>query len=392
MPRKRTEWSIDENRDVVVGWFHELRRPGQSWTPRYDLCSIGDYLFKHTARGLVRRSEVEMRSFITRLRAEKLKELLEVMAKADEERVAKATPYVRCLLQDWLKEVEEFRDPGTLRMYRKAVTYYEEALGDHPIDEFSSFSNRKLRAHLERQGLSLASQYKYMSYIRTFFAWAAKRGFCSPKEITMPSKIRREPKVYSPEQLETIWTALESAYRDATNRRRKKMRWNQIRAFRVALETAMRAGELVNLRLVHIDLQKRIIKIRATEDWKPKADKERDVPISKRLHTFLKDDLAARSPGECWLLDQGDGTKAYRDSSALGHPLSKLCRDLGISGVKPWHGIRASVITHLLEKTGDLPRVQKLAGHTDIQTTRGYLNSERLSLQEMVDEDSLMEL
>ncbi|OGG99124.1 MAG: hypothetical protein A2600_04945 [Candidatus Lambdaproteobacteria bacterium RIFOXYD1_FULL_56_27] len=382
MPRARTNWSVDEERGVLVGFFHELRKPGQTWTPRYDLCSTDEFAFKQTSRGKVRRSEKEQTELIARLKAEKLKALLAEKPPVVER---KGGPLVLEVMDEWLAEVSEFRDPGTLRMYKRAVALYREAVGDHSISEFASTHNRRFGLYLDKVGLSLASQHKYLSYIRTFFGWAAKRNLCQPTGVTVPSRIKREPKVYSTGQLAQIREAILKSLETASNKRRRVMRLNQLRAFEMATKTAMRAGELINLRLENIDLEKRTIRIRATEDWKPKADKERDVPISMPLTEFLASDLAGRKQGEVWFLDEGDGVRAYRDSSSLGHPLAAICKKLGVSGVKPWHGIRASVITNLLEQTGDLPRVQKLAGHTDIQTTRGYLNTDRLGLQELVD-------
>src|SRR3989339_250969 len=147
MPRARTNWSVDEERGVLVGFFHELRKPGQTWTPRYDLCSTDEFAFKQTSRGKVRRSEKEQTELIARLKAEKLKALLAEKPPVVER---KGGPLVLEVMDEWLAEVSEFRAPGTLRMYKRAVALYREAVGDHSISEFASTHNRRFGLYLDK--------------------------------------------------------------------------------------------------------------------------------------------------------------------------------------------------------------------------------------------------
>ena len=90
-------------------------------------------------------------------------------------------------------------------------------------------------------------------------------------------------------------------------------------------------------------------------------------------------EVNSRQPKEQWFLDDGQGKLAYTSETHLARPFSEINRALGIDGVKPLHGIRASVITHLLELGNEITLVQKLARHTLITTTKGYQNTARQS-------------
>ena len=48
------------------------------------------------------------------------------------------------------------------------------------------------------------------------------------------------------------------------------------------------------------------------------------------------------------------------------------------------HSLRHTFITHALRKSGDLPAVQKLAGHSDIKTTQIYLHTDEDRMEKVI--------
>ncbi|MDX2469819.1 MAG: site-specific integrase [SAR324 cluster bacterium] len=388
MPKPRQKTTYNKTRKVWVGQFY---LEGKKRAIRRDLCTLEEYAYKETARGQKKRSELEMKTFLDKQYA---KIELEITEKANKDKYDKEARAhlglpIKEVMQVWLDEVKEFRSPATYRAYLIAANYYQEVLGNHHIGEFNSDHNLSLSELLTAKGMNANSRRKYLSYIQTFYIWAEKNSYCKPVKIAKPQRVTKEPRIYSRRDLTVILKALHEVHEAATNKRRKRARWNQIRAFILMVNTAMRAGEVCNLRLEHIDIEQRLIHIWATDDWKPKGGREATIPMSEDLAGFLASDQ--REKGEQWFLDEGDGTKAYASSTGLGNATRKLNKKLGFKGVKPWHGIRASVVTHLLESGRDITFVQKLARHKDIATTKGYLNSEKLPLKDMVDGIKLLD-
>ncbi|MBT4290801.1 MAG: site-specific integrase [Deltaproteobacteria bacterium] len=197
--------------------------------------------------------------------------------------------------------------------------------------------------------------------------------------------------IYSRSELGKIEQYLEKMLKDIQSKRSKKSKQNQLRAFKMAKETAMRGGEIWSLLLSNIRIAERKILLRVnTElDWNPKSKEEEWVPISKFLAAFLEEDLKTRAPEEQWFLDNGRGQNYYSSEEKLARPFTLMNRKLGILGPKPIHGIRASVITHLLEDGHPPQKVQKLARHKLLSTTMGYFNTENLAVHDLVDTISI---
>jgi integrase len=52
--------------------------------------------------------------------------------------------------------------------------------------------------------------------------------------------------------------------------------------------TGMRIGELINLRWVDIDLNKKLIHVRIREDWRPKGKADRTIPMHPQVEALLR--------------------------------------------------------------------------------------------------------
>ena len=98
-----------------------------------------------------------------------------------------------------------------------------------------------------------------------------------------------------------------------------------------------------------------------------KSRAKEKVNLTPKLLEFFKNDLAKRNPEEVWFLDNGFGSNYYSDPGSITKAFRRIMDQLGIKGVKPTHGFRATVITELC-KVNPLFG-QQLARHQDIKTT-----------------------
>jgi site-specific recombinase XerD len=136
------------------------------------------------------------------------------------------------------------------------------------------------------------------------------------------------------------------------------------------LHTGMRKAELENLEWDDIDLKRRKIRIHRKEFWHPKTG-EREIPINSRLLDLLKDLKMANEKGlqSSFLFPDQDGGKI---KIKLREQLIKIAEKAGIENLTQIHSLRHTFASHLVMSGVDLPTVQKLMGHSDIQTTMIY--------------------
>jgi len=146
--------------------------------------------------------------------------------------------------------------------------------------------------------------------------------------------------------------------------------------------TGMRGGEVRALRVEHIMLDRNLLLLRDNQETghKIKGRIERTLPIVEPLAEFLAMDLASRTNKERYYLGDGQGGPFYRSVDSLTRGISKALTECGIEGVKPLHGLRGTVLTELSRAGVDVVKIQKIAGHREITTTRRYINADTLEI------------
>ncbi len=134
------------------------------------------------------------------------------------------------------------------------------------------------------------------------------------------------------------------------------------------LNTGLRLGELLNLQWLDIDFNRRKLIVRKKTFWVPKTG-EREVPLNDGMMKLL---------GKMKLKNQKkkDFVFPYPYRESMGKRLRKALRQTaaksGIDDFTRIHSLRHTFASHLVMRGVDLPTVQKLLGHSDIQTTMIY--------------------
>lgn len=135
-----------------------------------------------------------------------------------------------------------------------------------------------------------------------------------------------------------------------------------------ALRTAMRRGEILNLRYRDINLQERTMQILETKTKTP-----RDIPISDQLFAQL----------EKYFIDESGNNKFYNPDDFIYKVTGDLCtkrfkkiiRKLKLPESYKFHSLRHTAITNLLRNSGNVRIAQFVAGHKSLKTTQGYLHN-----------------
>lgn len=143
------------------------------------------------------------------------------------------------------------------------------------------------------------------------------------------------------------------------------------RLVRLALETAMRMGEIAGLKWRDVNLKDRVIRLRDT-----KNGEERAVPLSKVAVTVLKEQRPEDAKPD-------DRVFGYQHDS-ISQKWSRLIEDLEIEGLR-FHDLRHEAVSRLFERGLDPMQVAAISGHKTMQMLRRYTHHRVTHLLDALD-------
>ncbi len=261
------------------------------------------------------------------------------------------------------------RDIASLLQYAAAL----RAAGRPPEGDPSpaTLTLADLRGWLAVQaesGAARSTLARRTSVVRTFTAWAARRGIVASDEgarLASPRRHRTLPAVLGTEQAAEAMAAAESGARE-----RDPAALRDRLVVELLYATGIRVGELCALDLDAIDAHRRVLRVIG------KGDKERVVPYGAPAQHALDEWLAHGRPalarersGRALLLGARGGRLDQRAARRAVHAVVEAVP--GAPDIGP-HGLRHSAATHLLEGGADLRVVQELLGHASLDTTQLY--------------------
>ena len=129
--------------------------------------------------------------------------------------------------------------------------------------------------------------------------------------------------------------------------------------------TGIRVGELVNLNIDDIDLEGRECVVYG------KGDKERRVYFDAKAKVHLKEYIEKRTDNNQALFVTLDAPYDRLKISGVEIRLRKLGRELELERIYP-HKFRRSMATRAIDKGMPIEQVQKILGHSQIDTTMQY--------------------
>lgn len=150
------------------------------------------------------------------------------------------------------------------------------------------------------------------------------------------------------------------------------------------LNSGMRKAELENLEWADIDLRRSKIRIRRKKTWQPKTG-EREIPMNEDLLKLFKRLKSENKTGmkSDLVFPEKSGKKI--GANKLRVKLIALAKKAGVENLTQIHALRHTFASHLVMSGVDLPTVQKLMGHSDIQTTMIYTHLAPDHLTDAVD-------
>jgi integrase len=228
-------------------------------------------------------------------------------------------------------------------------------LGQLAPSDFAEWRDRRLR---EVKPASVIREMQLMSSVLN----TARRewGLLTSNPISEIAKPRKPaPRNRLPTEME-IQAMLHSAGEDLNNATARAFH-----AFRFAIETGMRAGEIVGLEWNRVDLEKRVAFLVDTKNGRP-----RDVPLSSKAIALLQ------------ALPKSD--PVFGLTSMQLDALFRKSRDKAAVVGLTFHDSRHAAITALSKKL-DVLDLARMVGHSDVRQLMTYYNESAEEIAKRLD-------
>ena len=256
------------------------------------------------------------------------------------------------IIRNYVKYLKGKRySESTIKTYFTFIADFIHHIKGKPIE---NLTNRDVEIFIEDvfepRGMSISSQRQFISAIKHYFVFINSDIEIDFKSMA-PKKDQKLPNVLSHEEvIELI-------------RVTKNIKHRICIAF--LYSSGLRVGELISLKIVHIDIQRKMVKIH-----KGKGRKDRYVPIANVILPLLQNYLTTYKPKTYLIEGMIEGT-TY-SAISIRNFLARNCKLASIKKRVTPHTLRHSYATHLLENGTDIRYIQELLGHSRPETTMIY--------------------
>lgn len=251
------------------------------------------------------------------------------------------------------KKVEGCSDK-TLRYYRITITKMLSTI-NVGVTHITTENLREYLANYEQESeCSKANIDNIRRILSSFFSWLEDENYI------LKSPVRRIHKIRTPKAVKETYTdeALEIMRDNCENLR-------DLAIVDMLASTGIRVGELVRLNIADIDFENRECVVLG------KGNKERPVYFDARTKIHLKNYLLSRTDDNPALFVSLLYPYNRLEISGVEIRLRKLGKSLEMSRVHP-HKFRRTLATRAIDKGMPVELLQKLLGHSKIETTMEY--------------------
>lgn len=290
------------------------------------------------------------------LNAAQLKRLQEVLVKHlyQEEALPTDTDNLEYLTMFLNAKKLEGCSERTIQYYKVTIRHFLKLITE-PIRKITT---EQIRQYLvDYQSINNCSKVTVDNVRRnvsSFFSWLEE------EDYILKSPMRRIHKIKTTKTIKNTITDEEiERLRDQCGCKR------DLAIIDLLYSTGMRVGELVRLNIEDIDFNERECIVLG------KGDKERRVYFDAKTKIHLQDYLANRSDTNPALFVSLDAPYNRLQISGVEVRLRMLGRSLGIERIHP-HKFRRTMATRAIDKGMPVEQVQKILGHSQIDTTMQY--------------------
>lgn len=294
--------------------------------------------------------------------------------------------HVREATEEYLASQKRLR-PKTKRGYEQRLAVFSawcqsigielEQVRYQHVDSFVDWLRTTRTSHKSNEpAISTYTLQGYVTVILTFLHWCVEdeeyAAFVNQAIVQKIKKPKIEVKVietFTKEQLNALFAACDRNYNGHLAARDRTM-------LALLIDTGIRASELCDLTIgnCHLDPKDAFIRVHG------KGDKWREVGLGDRsrrgLRTYIRSFRFEADKSEQVFLNRANNKEKYLSSGGLLQVIKRLGRWGNIQGVRcSPHTFRHTFACAYLLQGGDVYSLQRLLGHTSIQTTECYVKA-----------------
>jgi integrase/recombinase XerC/integrase/recombinase XerD len=295
--------------------------------------------------------------------------------------------------QETVKKLSEFIDyyeicnraegksPKTISWYSANLKSFRNYLKNrHLSDSLDNIDTKLLREYVlylmkktryenhpytpaKTELLSTATIHGHVRTLRAFFNWLLVEGLTQnnpTKDLKPPKVVRKVVSTLSDEEIRAILSSFGTSPTDARNQA----------LFMILLDTGLRIGELVNLKMEDVHMDEGYLKVLG------KGKKERIVPIGNNAQKGLQRYLFRFRPKpinpvvQNVFLSQSSNPLTENSMKLM---FARLAKRSGVCRLHA-HLCRHTFATRFLINGGDVFTLQQILGHSTLEMVRHYVN------------------
>lgn len=239
---------------------------------------------------------------------------------------------------------------STVNSYTYLVADFIEYVNEKETDQINNADVDRYLGHVfEPKGHSISTQRQFISGLKLFKAFCPECKI-DQLELKRPKRDQRLPVVLTKQEvIELI-------------RCTRNIKHRAIIA--LLYSSGLRVGELINLKLMDLDIERRQIHVKNA-----KGRKDRYVILSQSILPLLQNYFFTFKP--VTFFAEGGRGKPY-SASSIRKFMKGSSKAAGITKRVTPHTLRHSYATHLLEQGVNLRHIQSLLGHARPETTMVY--------------------
>ncbi len=260
-------------------------------------------------------------------------------------------PYRRKILNGYYLFLKGKRySMSTIRAYTFHMADLFSFYAEVPLDKLNNSSvERYIESVFLKRSYSISTQRQLVSALRLFVAYFPYT------RIDGVALERPEPSTILPVVL---------SKREVIDLVRSTRNLKHRAILGMIYSAGLRISELINLKISHIDIDRRQIFIRDS-----KGRKDRYVVLSEGFLPLFQNYLRTYRPDDYFV--EGPGGGKY-SASSIRKFLKRSCKLARIGKKVTPHTLRHSYATHLLENGVSVRHIQELLGHAKPETTMIY--------------------
>ncbi len=258
-------------------------------------------------------------------------------------------------IDEYKAEIKEHKARRTYVAYAHALNLFVKGCKKTYVDEVSRGCIMAFAAALKKER-GTQTVVNHLRYVYTFLKRHDKAGILGKNDWPKHEVIEYE--IYNEEDVRKMLEACETLKERAL--------------VLFAADTGFRYGEIAHAEVGDIDFTEGTVQTRSKTQWgfTTKDHEQRINPVGDPLLEVLK--------RYCPTLDATllFPTRKDKPNKHLNRTLERIAKRAGVKlPKKPMHAFRALYATRLVRSGVDIYTVQRHLGHSDIETTLGYLRA-----------------